>query len=157
MVLHASDDGSFPDSCRPGRMPDGSVEPDSAVARRRRERPVYLQQRKDWRSLPLIAGSGKVSCASWRLLGLSARKTCWTCRQSRNSALGPSMRPRPTPSLPQGCIPTDYSTIEDVANKLRAAGVEPKLSPPAEVTALLEAEIEQWARIIKSAYIQIRE
>jgi tripartite-type tricarboxylate transporter receptor subunit TctC len=46
---------------------------------------------------------------------------------------------------------------EDVANKLRAAGVEPKLSPPAEVTALLEAEIEQWARIIKSANIQIRE
>jgi tripartite-type tricarboxylate transporter receptor subunit TctC len=46
---------------------------------------------------------------------------------------------------------------EDVANKLRAAGVEPKLSSPAEVTALLEAEIEQWARIIKSANIQIRE
>ena len=45
---------------------------------------------------------------------------------------------------------------EDTANRLRAAGVEPKLSPPAEVTALLEAEIEQWTRIIKSANIQIR-
>jgi tripartite-type tricarboxylate transporter receptor subunit TctC len=45
---------------------------------------------------------------------------------------------------------------EDIANKLRAAGVEPKLFPPAEVTALLEAKIEQWARIIKSVDIQIR-
>jgi tripartite-type tricarboxylate transporter receptor subunit TctC len=45
---------------------------------------------------------------------------------------------------------------EDIANKLRAAGVEPRLFPPAEVTALLEAEIEQWARIIKSVNIQIR-
>jgi tripartite-type tricarboxylate transporter receptor subunit TctC len=46
---------------------------------------------------------------------------------------------------------------EDVANKLRAAGVEPKLSPPAELTALLTAEIEQWAQIIKSANIQMRD
>jgi len=45
---------------------------------------------------------------------------------------------------------------QDIASRLRAAGVEPKLFPPAEVTALLEAEIEQWARIIKSANIQIR-
>jgi tripartite-type tricarboxylate transporter receptor subunit TctC len=45
---------------------------------------------------------------------------------------------------------------DDIANKLRAAGVEPRLFPPAEVTALLEAEIEQWARIIKSVNIQIR-
>jgi tripartite-type tricarboxylate transporter receptor subunit TctC len=45
---------------------------------------------------------------------------------------------------------------EDIANRLRAAGVEPKLFAPAEITALLEAEIEQWARIIKSANIQVR-
>jgi tripartite-type tricarboxylate transporter receptor subunit TctC len=45
---------------------------------------------------------------------------------------------------------------EEIANKLRAAGVEPKLFPPAEVTALLEAKIDQWARIIKSLDIQIR-
>ena len=46
---------------------------------------------------------------------------------------------------------------EDIANRLRAAGVEPKLTSPAEVAGLLEVEIEQWARIIKSANIQIRE
>jgi tripartite-type tricarboxylate transporter receptor subunit TctC len=46
---------------------------------------------------------------------------------------------------------------EEVREKLRAAGVEPKLSTPAEVTALLEAEIDQWARIIKAANIQVRE
>jgi tripartite-type tricarboxylate transporter receptor subunit TctC len=46
---------------------------------------------------------------------------------------------------------------EDIANKLRTAGVEPKLYQPAEITALLEAEIEQWAQIIKSANVQVRE
>jgi tripartite-type tricarboxylate transporter receptor subunit TctC len=45
---------------------------------------------------------------------------------------------------------------EDIANRLRAAGVEPKLFAPAEITALLEAEIDQWARIIKSVNIQVR-
>jgi tripartite-type tricarboxylate transporter receptor subunit TctC len=44
-----------------------------------------------------------------------------------------------------------------IQEKLRAAGVEPKLSTPADVMQLLEAEIDQWARIIKSANIQIRE
>jgi len=46
---------------------------------------------------------------------------------------------------------------EEVGEKLRAAGVEPKLFAPAEVTALLEAEIDQWAQTIKSANIQVRE
>jgi tripartite-type tricarboxylate transporter receptor subunit TctC len=45
---------------------------------------------------------------------------------------------------------------EDIAKKLRAAGVEPKLFQPAELTALLEAEIEQWAQIINSANLQVR-
>lgn len=46
---------------------------------------------------------------------------------------------------------------EMVQEKLRAAGVEPKLATPVEVTALLEAEIAQWARVIKAADIQIRD
>ena len=45
----------------------------------------------------------------------------------------------------------------EVRDKFRAAGVEPKLAPPAEVTAVLEAEIDQWARIITAAHIQVRE
>ena len=46
---------------------------------------------------------------------------------------------------------------EEVSQKLRSAGVEPRLSAPEEVTHLLAAEIDQWARIIGSAGIQIRE
>jgi tripartite-type tricarboxylate transporter receptor subunit TctC len=46
---------------------------------------------------------------------------------------------------------------EEVSQKLRSAGVEPRLSAPEEVTHLLVAEIDQWARIIRSAGIQIRE
>jgi tripartite-type tricarboxylate transporter receptor subunit TctC len=45
----------------------------------------------------------------------------------------------------------------EVRDKFRAAGVEPKLATLAEVTALLEAEIDQWARIIEAAHIQARE
>jgi tripartite-type tricarboxylate transporter receptor subunit TctC len=46
---------------------------------------------------------------------------------------------------------------EEVRQKLRSAGVEPKLSTPEEVTHLLSSEIDQWARIIRSAGIVIRE
>ena len=46
---------------------------------------------------------------------------------------------------------------EEVSQKLRSAGVEPRLSAPEEVTHVLVAEIDQWARIIRSAGIQIRE
>jgi tripartite-type tricarboxylate transporter receptor subunit TctC len=46
---------------------------------------------------------------------------------------------------------------EEVAEKFRAAGVEPKLLTPDEVTASLEAGIDQWARVIKSANIEVRD
>jgi tripartite-type tricarboxylate transporter receptor subunit TctC len=46
---------------------------------------------------------------------------------------------------------------EQVSQKLRSAGVEPQLFAPEEVTHLLVGEIDQWARIIRSAGIQIRE
>jgi tripartite-type tricarboxylate transporter receptor subunit TctC len=65
--------------------------------------------------------------------------------------------------VPGGIIRLLYAEIgkalrsEEVGVKLRAAGVEPKLSAPADVTQLLEAEIDQWARIIKSANIDARE
>jgi tripartite-type tricarboxylate transporter receptor subunit TctC len=65
--------------------------------------------------------------------------------------------------VPDGIIRRLYAEIgkalrsEKVRVKLRAAGVEPKLSTPADVTQLLEAEIEHWARIIKSANIEARE
>ena len=45
----------------------------------------------------------------------------------------------------------------EVSQKLRSAGVEPQLSAPEEVTHLLIGEIDQWARIIRSAGIQVRE
>ena len=44
-----------------------------------------------------------------------------------------------------------------IRDKFRGAGVEPKLWAPADVTALLEGEIDQWARIIAAAHIQARE
>jgi tripartite-type tricarboxylate transporter receptor subunit TctC len=46
---------------------------------------------------------------------------------------------------------------KEVSQKLRSAGVEPQLSAPEEVTHLLVGEIDQWALIIRSAGIQIRE
>jgi tripartite-type tricarboxylate transporter receptor subunit TctC len=65
--------------------------------------------------------------------------------------------------VPDGIIRRLYAAIgkalrsEEVRMKLRVAGVDPKLSTPADVTQLLEAEIEHWARIIKSANIEARE
>jgi tripartite-type tricarboxylate transporter receptor subunit TctC len=44
---------------------------------------------------------------------------------------------------------------ENVRGKLRAAGVDPRLSGPADVRALLEAQIVSWAEVIKSAKIKI--
>lgn len=44
-----------------------------------------------------------------------------------------------------------------VRDKLRAAGVEPRLSTPDAVTAVLKTEIDQWAGIIKAANIEPRE
>jgi tripartite-type tricarboxylate transporter receptor subunit TctC len=46
---------------------------------------------------------------------------------------------------------------DEVTEKLRAAGAEPRLYSPSEVTELLKAKIDQWAQIIKSAHIQVRE
>jgi tripartite-type tricarboxylate transporter receptor subunit TctC len=46
---------------------------------------------------------------------------------------------------------------EEVWQKLRSAGVEPKLSTPEEITHLPNSEIDQWARIIRAAGIVIRE
>ncbi len=46
---------------------------------------------------------------------------------------------------------------KEVSQKLRSAGVEPRLSAPEEVMHLLVADIDQWARIIRSAGIQVRE
>jgi len=42
----------------------------------------------------------------------------------------------------------------DVQEKLRTAGVEPKIGPPAEVTKMLEERTPQWAEVIKSAGIR---
>ena len=39
--------------------------------------------------------------------------------------------------------------------KLRAAGVTPKIGPPEEVTKMLEWRIPEWADVIKSAGIRI--
>ena len=39
--------------------------------------------------------------------------------------------------------------------KLRAAGVEPKIGTPEDVKRLLETKIPQWAEVIKSAGIKI--
>jgi tripartite-type tricarboxylate transporter receptor subunit TctC len=47
--------------------------------------------------------------------------------------------------------------IDTVQQKLRAAGVEPKIGAPDEVKALLEAKIHQWSDVIKSAGIKIDE
>jgi tripartite-type tricarboxylate transporter receptor subunit TctC len=47
--------------------------------------------------------------------------------------------------------------LDDVQKKLRAAGVEPKIGTPEDVTALLQAKIPQWSDVIKSAGIKIDE
>ena len=43
---------------------------------------------------------------------------------------------------------------EVVQKKFRAAGVEPKLGTPSEVTKLLESQIMRWADVIRSAGIK---
>jgi tripartite-type tricarboxylate transporter receptor subunit TctC len=45
--------------------------------------------------------------------------------------------------------------IDSVQQKLRAAGVEPRIGTPDDVKALLETKIPQWAEVIKSAGIKI--
>ena len=49
--------------------------------------------------------------------------------------------------------------LEDdgIRQKLRAAGVEPRIGAPAEVTRLLETRIPQWAEVIRSASIKIEQ
>ncbi len=44
---------------------------------------------------------------------------------------------------------------ESVQQRLRAAGVEPRIGTPAEITHMLETRIPQWADVIKSAGIKI--
>ena len=44
---------------------------------------------------------------------------------------------------------------EGVQQKLRAAGVGPKIGTPDDVTRMLEWRIPQWADVIKSAGIKI--
>ncbi len=48
----------------------------------------------------------------------------------------------------------DDSTVQQ---KIRAAGVEPRIGTPAEVTKMLETKIPQWADVIKSAGITIEQ
>ena len=45
--------------------------------------------------------------------------------------------------------------IDSVQQKLRAAGVEPRIGTPDDVKRLLETKIPQWAEVIKSAGIKI--
>jgi tripartite-type tricarboxylate transporter receptor subunit TctC len=45
--------------------------------------------------------------------------------------------------------------IETVQQKMRVAGVEPKIGTPADVKAMLDAKIPQWADVIKNAGITI--
>jgi tripartite-type tricarboxylate transporter receptor subunit TctC len=44
---------------------------------------------------------------------------------------------------------------EGVQQKLRAAGVIPKIGTPADITSMLQRQIPQWAEVIKSAGIQL--
>lgn len=44
---------------------------------------------------------------------------------------------------------------ETVQQKLRAAGVTPKIGAPVEITSMLESRIPEWADVIKSAGIKI--
>jgi tripartite-type tricarboxylate transporter receptor subunit TctC len=43
---------------------------------------------------------------------------------------------------------------EDVQQKLRAAGVEPKIGSPEQIKAMLETRTPEWADVIKSANIR---
>jgi tripartite-type tricarboxylate transporter receptor subunit TctC len=68
--------------------------------------------------------------------------------------------PKGTPS---DIIGTLYAEIaralgeEVVAQKFRAAGVEPRTGSPSDVARLLDAQIAQWADVIRSAGIKIDE
>jgi tripartite-type tricarboxylate transporter receptor subunit TctC len=44
---------------------------------------------------------------------------------------------------------------EVVQKKFRAAGVEPQLGMPSEVTKLLESQIMRWADVIRNGGIKI--
>ena len=44
---------------------------------------------------------------------------------------------------------------ESVKQRLRAAGVEPGIGRPADVTRMLQARIPQWADVVKSAGIKV--
>jgi tripartite-type tricarboxylate transporter receptor subunit TctC len=66
-------------------------------------------------------------------------------------------------AMPPEAIDKLYSEVrralaeEVVQMKFRAAGVEPKLGSPSEVTRLLEFKIAQWADVIRGAGIRIDE
>ncbi len=47
--------------------------------------------------------------------------------------------------------------VETVYQRLRTAGVEPRLGPPEEVKGILNARIAQWAEVIKTSGIKIDE
>ena len=44
---------------------------------------------------------------------------------------------------------------EAVKQRLRAAGVEPGIGTPADITRMLQARIPQWADVVKSAGIKV--
>jgi tripartite-type tricarboxylate transporter receptor subunit TctC len=45
--------------------------------------------------------------------------------------------------------------VDTVKEKIRTAGVEPKIGTPQELAAMLEARIPQWAAVIKDAGIKV--
>jgi len=65
------------------------------------------------------------------------------------------------PGTPRDIVDWVHSQIgraledETVQQKLRAAGVTPKIGAPEEVTKMLEWRIPEWAEVIKSAGIKI--
>ena len=86
--------------------------------------------------------------------------------RSRKPASAISTHPRPMRCLRRRARPAKSSTgftieigraLEDeaVQQKLRAAGVTPKIGAPEEVTKMLEWRIPEWADVIKSAGIKI--
>jgi len=44
---------------------------------------------------------------------------------------------------------------QEVRDKLRKAGVSPKIGMPEDITRMLQRQIPQWADVIKSAGIKI--
>jgi tripartite-type tricarboxylate transporter receptor subunit TctC len=47
--------------------------------------------------------------------------------------------------------------VDTVQRKLRAAGVEPKIGSPEDVSAMLAAKVPQWAEVITSAGIKLED